>query len=345
MPEHHPCNRACCATRVLVAAIIGQLAFCGRPLTQTDEGEIVRFSRIAPLATFAAIALAACNNEAKQQLATVAHADSVHVDSLAGVRKELVDEVMSSTTFIAQINTELAKARSLSNKSATKLETSGETRKANDDRKQIVVSISHLVAKLDSVQTRLAATRSRAQKLSQHDSALVAQVAVYEKSIADLQSAALMQRAEFQAVIDKQNTQIATLNTRVDTLTRVGTALADTVGQLTTEKNTVYYVVGTKDELIKQGILAAEGQKRFLLLGSRTVVPARELDPSKFTRIDRLATRTIPLPAGEYEILSRQNPVYADSTSQKGGKLVGALNINRPEQFWEPSRFLIIVRS
>jgi outer membrane murein-binding lipoprotein Lpp len=61
---------------------------------------------------FSAVALAACNNEAKQQLATLAHTDSVRVDSLAGVRKELLDEVMSSTQFVAQINTELAKARS-----------------------------------------------------------------------------------------------------------------------------------------------------------------------------------------------------------------------------------------
>jgi len=58
--------------------------------------------------------------EAKQQLATLAHADSVRVDSLAGVRKDLLDEVMSSTQFVAQINTELAKARSLSSKGRRK---------------------------------------------------------------------------------------------------------------------------------------------------------------------------------------------------------------------------------
>lgn len=290
------------------------------------------------------MALAACDNGAKQQLATLAHTDSIRVDSLAGVRRELMDEVMQSTQFVAQINTELAKARTLASKT-TKLETTGETKQANVDRKAIVARISQLVAKLDSVQSRLASTRARAQQLSKKDSALVLQVATYEKSIADLQAAAEKQRSEFQAVIDQQTTRIATLTTQVDTLTQVRTALADTVGQLTTEKNTAYYVIGTKDELIKQGILAAEGQKRFLLVGSRSVSPARELDPSKFTKIDRLSSRTIELPAGKYEILSRQNPMYADSTSIKDGKIVGTLNINQPEQFWQPSRFLIIVKS
>ena len=310
----------------------------------------MRFARLAPIAVFSAVALAACDKGTKQQLATVAHADSVHVDSLTGVRKELLDEVMSSTQFVAEINTELAKARSITSKADTKLEnmkmSAGDKRMANEDRKVVVARITHLVAKLDSVQARLASTRARAQTLSQQDAGLMAQVATYQKSIADLQQAAEKQRGEFQAVINKQTTQIAQLNTQVDTLNQVRTALTDTVGQLTTEKNTVYYVVGTQEELIQQGILTKEGSRRFLLVGSRTIAPARELDPSKFTKIDRLANRTIVLPdGGEYEILSRQNIAYAAPAGEKDGKILGALTINQPEQFWKNSRFLIIVRS
>jgi hypothetical protein len=310
----------------------------------------VRFLRIAPIAVVSALALAACDNGTKQQLATVSHADSVHVDSLAGVRKDLLDEVMSSTQFVAEINTELAKARSLTSKADSRLESlkmnAGEKRKANEDRKVVVARISHLVAKLDSMQTRLASTRARAQRLTEHDSGLMMQVATYQKSIADLQQAAEKQRGEFQAVIDKQTTQIAQLNTQVDTLNQVRTALVDTVGQLTTEKNTVYYVIGTQDELIKQGILAKEGSRRFLLVGSRTLAPARELDPSKFTKLDRLANRTIVMPdGGEYEILSRQNVAYAAPAAERDGKILGGLTINQPEQFWKNSRFLIIVKS
>ncbi len=306
----------------------------------------MRIARISPLVVLSVVALSACKNEAKEQLQTLAHVDSIRVDSLANVRRELLDEVMSSTQFVAQINTELAKARSLANKTATKLETSGEIRKSNEDRKTIVARISMLVARLDSVQSRLASTRARAQQLSQKDSALVAQVAVYEKSIADLQAAAEKQRSEFQVVIDRQTTQIATLNTAVDTLTRVRTALTDTVGQLVSEKNTAYYIIGTKQELIDKGILSVEGGRRFLLVGSRPIAPARELDPSKFTKIDRLSSRTITLPEGEYQILSRQSPSFIDSSAvNPDGKIVGALTIQRPEQFWEPSRFLIIVKA
>src|SRR5262249_23456842 len=213
----------------------------------------------------AAAGLAACNTETKQQLATVSHVDSLRVDSLGSVRKELMEEVTTSTQFVAQINSELAKASALANRKDAKLETNAELTANNEQRKRIVSRISYLVAKLDSVQGRLAATRSRAQKLEQHDSTLIAQIATYEKTIQDMQQTSEKQRADLQAVIDTQTQQIASLNGKVDTLTTVKTALIDTVGQLTTEKNAAYYVIGTKDELLKKGILVAEGGKRFLI--------------------------------------------------------------------------------
>jgi hypothetical protein len=174
---------------------------------------------------------------------------------------------------------------------------------------------------------------------------------MYEKTIGDLRQAVDQQKAEYQGIIDKQNAQIASLSSKVDTVTRDNvrlagerSALTDTVHQLVSEKNTAYYVIGSKDDLVKQGILVEEGRKRFVLLGGRPVAPARELDPSKFTKIDRLANRTITFPDGQYTIFSRHNPAFASPLSAKDGKLVGGLKIEQPEQFWEPSRFLIIVK-
>jgi hypothetical protein len=292
-----------------------------------------------------AVIISGCGTEAKQQLAAIAHVDTLRVDSLSKVRKDLLDEVMASTTFVTEINAELAKARVLAGKQATALETSSEMTATNEQRKAIVGRIAHLVARLDSIQGRLAATRSRVAQLTKEDSALVMRVAEYEKSIADLQASATRERTEFQGQIAQKTTEIAALNSKVDTLTTVRTALVDTVGQLTSEKNTAYYVVGTKDELIKKGVLVAEGGKRFLLVGGRHVVPARELDPSNFSKIDRLVNRTISLPEGQYEIYSRQNASYAKPQAEKDGKIAGALTIEQPERFWESSRFLIIVRT
>jgi hypothetical protein len=298
------------------------------------------------------VLLAACDTHAKQQLATLAHSDSLRTDSLVSVKNDLLNEVMTSTQFVSSISDEMAKLKS---KTPAKLTAANATESTITDikaqRAEVLTRIKALVARLDSSETRIATLRARASTLSKHDATLARQVEQYSKTIADLRTTVEQQKAEYEATIGRQNTQIASLTSRVDTLGRANVqlagekaALTDTVGTLTNEKNTVYYVVGTKDELIRRGVLVEEGHKRLLLVGSRSVAPARELDPSKFTRIDRLQDRTINLPAGEFTIFSRQNPAYASPLQSKDGKISGGLRVEQPEKFWAPSRFLILVK-
>jgi len=301
----------------------------------------MRLTRTVPILVLGAAMLAACNGSKQDKAAT----DSAGVDSLALVRQQLLDEVIASTGFMNDVHKQLEKARVLTIASAKSEETPSEMGRLNDQRKEVLSGITRLVARLDSVQGRLTNTRYQVSQLNKKDSALLAQVAEFQKNLADLQASADSQRTELQGVIEQQKGQIIALTSKVDTLDRTRVALLDTVGQLTSQKNAAYYVVGTRDELIKKGILAQEGGKRFLLVGSRPTAPARELDPSAFTKIDRLADRTINLPEGEYRIFSRQNPAYVTPKGEKDGKITGGLTIDQPERFWENSRFLIIVRS
>jgi hypothetical protein len=309
--------------------------------------------RLSRLLVPCLLLLGACDTKAKEQLQTLAHADSVRTDSLVSIKNDLLNEVMTSTQFVNDINTEMAKLKSRKPpKLNAPLTSESDIAAMKEERTTVVARIRELVARLDSSEARVASLRSRAAKLSKQDSSLVAQVAEYEKTIEGLRETVAQQKADYDAIIAKQNTQIAALNSRVDTVTQDNvrlasekTALIDTVGTLTSEKNTAYYVIGTQDELLKQGVLVQEGHKRFVVLGGRTVAPARDLDPSKFTKIDRLRDRTINFPAGEYTILTRQSPAFASPFASKNGKFSGGLRIDQPEKFWEPSKFLIIVKS
>jgi len=297
--------------------------------------------------------LSACDSKAKDQLRTLAHADSLRTDSLVSVKNDLLGEVMTSTQFVNDINSEIAKLKSHKpTRLSTTLSRESDISAMKEERAAVADRIRELVARLDSSEARVASLRARASKLSAQDSKLVAQVAEYEKTIAGLRQTVEQQKADYEATIAQQNLRIASLNSKVDTVTQDNvrlagekTALVDTVNTLTTEKNTAYYVIGTKDELVRAGILVEEGRKRFVLLGGRTVSLARDLDPSKFTKIDRLRDRTIAFPAGEYTIFTRQNPAFASPLAVKDGKFSGGLRIDQPERFWEPSKFLIIVRS
>ena len=94
-----------------------------------------------------------------------------------------------------------------------------------------------------------------------------------------------------------------------------------------------------------QGVLVEEGHKRFMIVGGRTVSLARDLDTAKFTKIDRLRDRVINFPAGDYSIFTRQNPMFASPFAARDGKMSGGLRIDQPENFWAPSKFLIILKS
>ena len=312
----------------------------------------MRVSRLlAPIPLLALALAGACDSNASTKLATLAHADSLRTDSLLSVKNELLDELMTSTQFVNDINGEMAKLKSHPVKLRTQVSSESDLSQIKEERAAVVSKIQELVARLDSSEARLTATRARIATLSRRDQTLTAQVDAYEQTIASLRSTVEQQKAEFQAIIDKQNAEIATLNQKIDTVTKDNvrlagerSALTDTVSQLTTEKNTVYYIAGTKDELERLGVLTEEGHRRFLILGGRTLVPSRALDATKFTRLDRVRDRSITLPAGDYTIFSRQNPRYATAFASKGGKISGGLRIDQPEQFWEPSKFLILVR-
>jgi len=276
--------------------------------------------------------VAACSGPSKQDLQTDL---ALRSDSLFYLRNELLEQVMEGTKFVNEINQELAKARGINLGAARALQTGAELVDANDERRQVVARVTRLVERLDAVQGRLAGMR---KEVADKDSTLKSKITEYEQTLAEAFQSADRQRAELQMVIDSQTVRIAELSGQLDTL-------SGQYGQLTNDHNAVYVVVGTKKELIEKGIVVPEGTKRFLVVGSRPVAPARDLDPTVFTRLDRRTDRTIVLPDGEYRIISRHSPAHAASEVTKKGTLVGALSIEEPERFWNGSRFLILMKS
>lgn len=289
--------------------------------------------------------IVACDAGARDGQNAMSSFDSLRQDSLVAMKNDLLNEVMTSAQFINEINAELSKARALQASGGPELSSESEMARVQSEQKAVVGKIQHLVARLDSVEGHVATLRQRAQSLSKKDAQLVTQVAEYEKTIQGLRATLDQQGVDYKAIIDKQNEQIALLQSDNVRLAGERAALSDTVGQLTVERNTAYYIIGTKDELVDKGVLVEEGGRRFLVFGGRDVEPARALDPASFTRIDKIRDRVITLPDGEYKILSRQDPTFVSPFAIKDGKLSGGLRIDQPDEFWRNSRFLILVKS
>ena len=292
-----------------------------------------------------ALASTGCNQaELKKALADAKAADAQ--------KQRLLTELLETTQIVTDIIGELAKAKSLAVTTTSTDPGLPGARKDREDRKAALERVNAVISKLNESEAKLTETETRAKQSRQRNARLLAQIETYKKTIEDLRTTAETQKADYETQLAAANTQIATLAGRVDTLTTEKgqlesdkAALSDTVVNLTQYKNTVYYAIGTKDELMKKGVVTKEGSK-FLVFGGTRLEPARNLNPEAFTAIDKTTNTSIPLPRTDkkYKIVSRQSPTYLAAGVTKDGKVSGAVEIAQPEEFWSASKYLILVQ-
>jgi hypothetical protein len=220
------------------------------------------------------------------------------------------------------------------------------TQQDREDRKATLVHIQQVISRLNESETKLIATENRVKNAKVRNARLLAQITTYKQTIEDLRTAAEQQRAEHEAIIADQRNQITSLSGQVDELNVQTASLRDTVGHLTAYKNRVYYAVGTKDELLRNGVVTREGSK-FLFFGGTRLEPARKPNLEAFTLIDKTQTLSIPLPRSDktYKIVSRQSPEFLAGEVSETGEVKGTLEIASPEEFWSASKFLIVVQN
>ncbi len=260
-------------------------------------------------------------------------------------KDSLLTEVLETTQFVSDVNSELAKARSVAILNGGEDAGAPGAARDREERKATLARIQQVIARLNESEAKLTATEKRAKNARIQNARLLAQISTYKRTIEDLKAAAEQQRAENEAIIADQRSQIALLAGQVDTLDRERTTLRGSVANLITYKNTVFYAVGTKDELIEKGVVKKEGSK-FLFFGGTRLEPARNLNASAFTAIDKTQTLSIALPRSDrkYRIVSRQSPTFLAGDVTEAGEVKGVVEIVSPEEFWSPSRYLILVQ-
>jgi hypothetical protein len=295
----------------------------------------------------AGVAVTGCDRSRERLKTALAEAKAAEAE-----RDTLLSEVLETSQFVADVTAELVKVKGLPARPAGTDRGVPGAKQDREARKAALQQIKVVIGRLNETEGKLAQTESRLAASKRDNARLLTLVRNHKKVIEELQLAAEQQRAQYEAVVEDQRIQITTLASRVDTLSAqnsqleaTSAALADTVSDLTRYRNTVYYAAGTKDELMKQGVVTKEGSK-FLFFGGTRLEPARDLKPEMFTAMDMTNDRTIPLPRSDkkYRIVSRQSPTYLASGVTGDGKVRGQVEIASPEEFWAASRYLILVQ-
>ena len=267
-------------------------------------------------------------------------------------KDSLVADVLAATQMVTEINSDMATVKGLG---VSPVSSGDRPLTGNAEERAVLLGkVREVIARLDAAEKQVATQKSRIGTMTAERKKLSDQLDDLQKTIEGLKATAEQQ----ESLISQQKEQIVTLSSRVDTLTQqtsdlttakdaetaAKVATRDTLTHVVDESNTVYYAVGTKDELVKRGILVDEGSK-FLVFGGKTLQPARELKPELFQRLDRRrdTVLTVPEPGKEYKIVTRQSPQFLTTNMMPNGKLKGDLHVTSPT-FWDAGRFLILVR-
>jgi len=262
-------------------------------------------------------AIAACGTsaETERKLAELEQANAQ--------KDSLMQEVAISSRLISDVNVELGKARIRTNR----LHVSSESPiTASNDT--LIAKLRYVVARVGETERALDESRQRIKNLTSLSDSLRSTL---DSTVTNLQ-----------AVIGSQKTTIDLLTEQVNTLTTENVALRDSL-------STGYYVIGTRAELKKKGILTEQGGGRVLFIlwrTGKTLQPARNLDPSLFTAIDTRRVTSIPLPSSraQYRVASLQDLDYiAEQRDHNKYAGVSSLTITSPADFWRSSKFLVII--
>ena len=246
------------------------------------------------------------------------------LEQINAQKDSLMQEVAISSRLITDVNLELAKVKV--RRDRLNISSESPITASNDT---LMARLRYVVARVGETERALNDSRQRVKLLTSLSDSLRA---AYDSTVGNLQS-----------VIASQKTTIDLLTDQVNVLTVENVALRDSL-------STGYYVIGTRDELKKKGILTEQGGGRVLFIlwrTGKTLQPARNLDPDLFTPIDTRRTTQIPLPAAraEYRVASLQDLDYI-AEERHNNKYSGTptLTITSPVDFWRTSKFLIIIK-
>jgi len=279
---------------------------------------------VKPILAALLVAATACGTSAETERKLA------DLEQASAQRDSLLQEVAVSARLLSDVSAALQKVQVR----GRRIRVSSET-PLLAQRDSMMQKLRYVVARVSETENRLNESQRRIKTLTSLSDSLRATL---DSTVTNLG-----------AILESQKATIVSLTEQVTRLETENVALRDTVANVTERENTVYYIIGTKEQLKEKGIVVEEGGSRVLFIlwrTGRTLSPARSLDPSQFTAINKRDVRQIHLDAAaEYRIASRQDLEYLATPTERG-KITGAssLEITAPEQFWRNSKFLIIVQ-
>lgn len=136
----------------------------------------------------------------------------------------------------------------------------------------------------------------------------------------------------------RKDLTIENLEKNLDAMEALSKEKAALIDKQIMEKNTVWFIVGSKKYLEEIEIVTKEGG--FIGIGSSRKL-SENFDPSLFTRADQRDLLALPVFSKKARLLSIHPAASYEFTG--GDKNIDSLRILHPDDFWSASRYLVVM--
>lgn len=204
-----------------------------------------------------------------------------------------------------------------------------------DVRNKIMDEIILINNIMEENKKKLAQLRDQLKKSEANVASLQETIQLLTKRIAEKEQ----EIASLKDELVRLNFKISALNATVDTLRDETVSQSKVISQqdaLIGDLNTVWYVTGTKKELVEKEIIEKAGG----LFGGDMVM-SQMINPDFFYTVDMRKISRIDFEAKKAELVT----VHAEGTYKfiVEEEMIKGLEITNPGEFWKSSRFLVIM--
>jgi len=204
--------------------------------------------------------------------------------------------------------------------------------KVGAERRLSPTGASETLARIAGLRTRIQSLESRLKDSDFRIAGLDRMVKQLKQGLAEKEQMV----ARLGGRVDSLQTHVTDLTASVEEAHTLIAAQSDTLAQTRRELGTVYYVIGSRKDLVKGGVVAAGGG--VLGLG-KTLRPTGNVDPAALHAVDTDEQTVIPIAASKARVITAQSP-QSYSIEPVNGQL--ELRILDPHEF-RKVRHLVIV--
>lgn len=287
---------------------------------------------IAPFAVILALFLAfstSCNNKEMEKL-------KAENDSLKNVVNESTNQV---DQYLAAFNKIQENLNTIKQKEhIIDINTKDSSEITPDVEESINNDINTIYSLMQENTQALITLKKQLRQSGIKNKQLEATISNYEKMLKqkDEEITQLTQKLQQMNInLQQMQQQMTEMQNNIDTLTQIQQQQNQTINQQDQMLHQVYYVVGTKDELINHSILTKNG-----LLSKLSIDP--NFDKSYFTTADDRQIEIIPINSKKIKILTT-HPENSYTLVKDKNNVIVSLKITDKTSFWNASKFCVIL--